>query len=196
MKRLVCILVPLLFAAVLARQDNATPSGNTNKYVLEDSCLGGLRAQLNLEMHASLLYQQMAAHFDSNQVAHKGFAKFFEKSSDEEREHAKKITNYINARGGTIGHLNVRMPSSNSWDTAKEALQAALVLEHHVNNELHLLHRTADEDCRDPQLQDFLESNFLSEQVESIAQIERLITNLNKFGDVHLGEYFVNKDLL
>ncbi|OQR79429.1 ferritin [Tropilaelaps mercedesae] len=194
MNRIICI-VPLLFAFVLARQNNDTPGDNLNKYVLELTCLAGLRAQMNLEMHASLVYQQMAAHFDSNQVARKGFAKFFQHNSDEEREHAQKIIAYINSRGGTIGNINVGMPTIASWRSAREALQAALDLENKVNNELHGLHKSAEQDCHDPQLQDFLESTFLNEQVESIAQLERLITNLDKFTDTHLGEYFINKDL-
>jgi len=195
MRRIICI-VPLLFAFVLARQNNDTPGDNPNKYVLEEGCLVGLRAQMNLEMQASLVYQQMAAHFDSNQVARKGFAKFFQHNSDEEREHAQKIINYVNSRGGTIGNINVGMPTVVSWKTAREALQYALDLENKVNNELHGLHKTAEHDCHDPQLQDFIEGTFLNEQVESISHLERLITNLDKFTDVHLGEYFLNKDLL
>lgn len=87
------------------------------------------------------------------------------------------------------------MPTTASWTNAKEALQAALELEHRVNNELHGLHRVAEHDCHDPQLQDYLVSDYLNEQVESIAKMERLITQLDKFQDGHLGEYLVDKDL-
>lgn len=57
-----------MYICVCNFSDNDTPGDNLNKYVLENSCLNGLRAQMNLEMHASLIYMQMAAHFDSNQV--------------------------------------------------------------------------------------------------------------------------------
>nr|BDW80172.1 ferritin 2 [Ornithonyssus bursa] len=194
MKRFICI-VPLLFALVLARQSNDTPGDSPNRYMLDNTCLNGLRAQMTLEMHASLIYEQMSAHFDTNQVARPGFAKLFREHSNEEREHAQKLIKYINMRGATIGHINIGMPTASSWSSAKEALQVALELEHKVNNELHALHRVAEQDCHDPQMQDYLVSEYLNEQVDSIAKIERLIMQLDKFQDSHLGEYLLDKDL-
>lgn len=41
-------------------------------------------------------------YFDRDDVALKGFSKFFKESSDEEREHAEKLMKYQNKRGGRI----------------------------------------------------------------------------------------------
>lgn len=41
-------------------------------------------------------------HFDRDDVALYGFAKFFKKLSDEEREHAEKLMKYQNRRGGRV----------------------------------------------------------------------------------------------
>ena len=40
--------------------------------------------------------------FDRDDIALPGFAKFFKKSSDEEREHAQMFMKYQNQRGGKI----------------------------------------------------------------------------------------------
>ena len=40
--------------------------------------------------------------FDRDDIALKGFAKFFKESSDEEREHAEKFMKYQNKRGGRV----------------------------------------------------------------------------------------------
>ena len=41
-------------------------------------------------------------YFDRDDVALPGFAKYFEKASVEEREHAEKLMKYQNKRGGRI----------------------------------------------------------------------------------------------
>ena len=41
-------------------------------------------------------------YFDRDDVALKGFAKFFKESSDEEREHGEKLMKLQNMRGGRI----------------------------------------------------------------------------------------------
>jgi len=194
MNKFVCALIPLLFAVVSARLDNDVQEENVNKYVLHNECLRGLQNQVHAELHASLVYQQMAAHFNNNKIARKGFAKFFLENSEEERGHAQKIIDYINVRGGVVSALNVDMPHYTQWTSAKSALEAALELEYQVNNQLHLLHKKADHDCKDPQLMDFIEGTFLNEQVESIDNIQRIITQLNGM-DQGMGEYWVNKDL-
>ncbi|XP_003737398.1 ferritin, liver middle subunit isoform X2 [Galendromus occidentalis] len=193
MNRLLYI-VPLLFAVVSARLDNDVPSESSNKYHLHETCRVALQNQIDRELHASLVYQQMAAHFENNKVARKGFAKFFMDNSNEERDHAQKLISYINSRGGTIAAFRVSMPKDTTWASARAALESALELEIEVNNALHEVHGKAERDCTDPQLQDFLEANFLNEQVESIDNIHRLLATLNGM-DQGLGEYLVNKDL-
>ena len=43
-----------------------------------------------------------AYYFDRDDVALKGFSKFFKDSADEEREHAEKFMKYQNMRGGRV----------------------------------------------------------------------------------------------
>jgi len=196
MNKLLCALIPLLVAVVSAQfEDQSIPEGNVNKYHINEACRAALQNQIHLEMFASLSYQQMAAHFANNKIARKGFAKFFMHNSDEEREHAQKIIEYVNSRSGIVTGLKIDMPHYTNWDSAKLALEAALELENKVNNELHELHRKADTVCKDPQLMDFIEGTFLNEQVESIDNIQRLITQFNGM-ETGVAEYWINRELL
>ena len=43
-----------------------------------------------------------AFYFDRDDVALPGFAKYFSKASEEEREHAEKLMKFQNQRGGRI----------------------------------------------------------------------------------------------
>ena len=52
----------------------------------------GVNKQINLELYASYVYLSMAHYFDRDDVALPGFHSFFKKASDEEREHAEKVT--------------------------------------------------------------------------------------------------------
>ena len=154
----------------------------------------GLNKQINLELHASYNYTAMSMYFDRDDVALHGFAKFFKKLSDEEREHAEKLMKYQNRRGGRIVFQDVAKPARDSWGTGLEAMQRALEMEKNVNQALLDLHKLASANG-DPQMTDFLESGFLEEQVESIKQLGGHVTNLKRVGS-GLGEYMFDKETL
>nr|ACL14179.2 ferritin [Eisenia andrei] len=154
----------------------------------------GLNKQINLELHASYTYQSMAFHFERDDVALPGFAKFFKKSSDEEREHAEKMMKYQNKRGGRIVLQDIAKPIRDSWGTGLEAMQTALELEKNVNQSLLDLHKVAAAH-NDAQMTDFLEEHFLEEQVESIKQLGGYVTTLKRVGP-GLGEYTFDKETL
>ena len=63
-------------------------------------------------------------------------------------------------------------PEKSDWGTGLEAMQSALELEKHVNQALLDLHKIADSHG-DAQMCDFIEANYLTEQV----------SNLHKFND-------------
>jgi len=157
-------------------------------------CEAGINKQINLELYASYVYQSMAWHFDRDDVALPGFHKFFKKSSEEEREHAEKFMKYQNKRGGRIVLKAVEKPEADEWGAGLDAVQAALTLEKKVNQTLLDLHKvaTAHEDAH---LTDYLEGEFLSEQVESIKQLADYVTQLKRCGP-GLGEYMFDRETL
>lgn len=153
----------------------------------------GINRQINLELYASYVYQSMAMYFDRDDVALRGFHKFFKKSSDEEREHAEKLMKYQNKRGGRIVLQQIQKPDRDEWGTCIDAMQAALALEKSVNQSLLELHKVAGSHG-DSQMTDFLEGEFLEEQVEAIKQISDYVTQLKMVGS-GLGEYQFDKTL-
>jgi len=153
----------------------------------------GVNKQINLELYACYVYQSMGFYFDRDDVALKGFAKFFKKSSDEEREHAEKLMAYQNKRGGRIVLQNIQKPERDEWGTGLDAMQAALALEKNVNQSLLDLHKLADSHG-DAQMCDFIEGTYLEEQVDAIKEISDHVTQLKRVGS-GLGEYMFDKEL-
>lgn len=154
----------------------------------------GINRQINLELYASYVYQSMSFYFDRDDVALKGFAKFFKHNSDEEREHAEKMMKFQNQRGGRIALQDIKKPERDEWASGLDALKAALALEKNVNQSLLDLHTTAD-NHKDYQMADWIESHFLTEQVEAIKELSDHITNLTRVGP-GLGEYMFDKETL
>ncbi|KAM3293063.1 hypothetical protein ACQJBY_036568 [Aegilops geniculata] len=91
-------LVPQAEGQSLARQ----------KFV--DECEAAINEQINVEYNASYAYHSLYAYFDRDNVALKGFAKFFKESSDEEREHAEMLMEYQNRRGGRVRLQSIVTP--------------------------------------------------------------------------------------
>ena len=61
----------------------------------------------------------------------------------------------------------------------------ALELEKSINQKLIDLHRVA-EDSNDAQFSDYIEGNFLNEQVEAISEISKIISVLNRFQEINM----------
>ncbi|MCI3311106.1 ferritin [Escherichia coli] len=154
----------------------------------------GINRQINMELYASYCYQSMAYYFDRDDVALHGFAKFFRKQSEEEREHAEKLMKFQNKRGGRIVLQDIKKPDRDEWGTGLDAMQVALTLEKSVNQALLDLHEVAA-NHKDAQMTDFLEGEFLQEQVNSIKEIGDHVTNLKRVGS-GLGEYMFDKETL
>uniref|UniRef100_A0A1W7R9I9 Ferritin n=1 Tax=Hadrurus spadix TaxID=141984 RepID=A0A1W7R9I9_9SCOR len=157
-------------------------------------CEDGINKQINIELYASYVYLSMAYYFERDDVALPGCYKFFKKSSDEEREHAQKFMRYQNKRGGLILLQDVQKPVSDHWGSPLDAMKVALELEKTVNQALLDLHKIAT-NCNDPQMCDYLETEFLQEQVDAIKELGNYITNLKRVG-TGLGEYIFDKETL
>ncbi|KAH7656742.1 Ferroxidase protein [Dioscorea alata] len=144
--------------------------------------------QINVEYNVSYVYHAMYAYFDRDDVALKGLAKFFKESSVEEREHAEKLMEYQNKRGGRVKLQSIMMPPSEFDDPEKgdalNAMELALSLEKLTNEKLLNLHNVATHN-NDVQLADFVESEFLGEQVEAIKKISEYVAQLRRVGKGH-----------
>ncbi|GMI71440.1 hypothetical protein HRI_000813300 [Hibiscus trionum] len=153
-----------------------------------EECEAAVNEQINVEYNVSYVYHSLYAYFDRDNVALKGLAKFFKESSEEEREHAEKLMEYQNKRGGRVKLHSILTPPS-EFDHAEKgdalyAMELALSLEKLTNEKLLSLHNVAGQN-NDPQMADFIESVFLSEQVEAIKKISEYVSQLRRVGKGH-----------
>ena len=153
-----------------------------------------INKQINLELYAFYTYLSLSYHFDRHDVGLQGFHEFFKKRSGEELEHAQKFMKYQNSRGGTVILQAINKPNKDSWGSCLESMEISLQLERTVNDSLLKLHGVASSH-NDAHLCDFLESNYLDEQVQDIKNLGEHITNLKRVG-TGLGEYMFDKETL
>lgn len=146
-----------------------------------------------MEFGASYVYQSIAAYLSHDSVALPGLSAHFRKEAEEERSHALKFVDYLVKRGGVVKFSDIKA-STNVWKSAREILEAALELEKAVNASLLKLHALADE-SNDPHLADFIEEQFLDDQVESLKEISDLITQLDRCGNEGLGLYLFDQKM-
>ncbi|KAF9994620.1 fts3-like protein [Modicella reniformis] len=164
------------------------------KQNFSSACEESINHQISQELQASQVYLSLSAWAGHVNQALPGLEKFFRDSAEEEREHAQKLINYQNRRGGKVILQTLQAPESD-WSSARNAIESTLQLEKDVNKCLLNLHKVAEENS-DPQLCDFIESEYLEEQVEAIKKIADLVTQLNRVGGDGLGLYLWDQELL
>ncbi|KAM8948661.1 ferritin heavy chain-like [Lycaon pictus] len=178
-----------------ATMTTASPSQVRQNYHQDSEA--AINRQINLELYASYVYLSMSYYFDRDDVALKNFAKYFLHQSHEEREHAEKLMKLQNQRGGQIFLQDIKKPDHDDWENGLSAMECALHLEKSVNQSLLELHKLAT-DKNDLHLCDFIETNYLNEQVKSIKELGDHVTNLCKMGASESGmaEYLFDKHTL
>lgn len=98
-------------------------------------------------------------------------------------------------RGGiaTLDTISNPTIEFNTDNKVLEAFNFVLLLEKTVNNSLLDLHKISDTN-NDPQFGDYLEGEFLKEQVEAISELSKYITQLEFIGNNNYGIWeFVHK---
>lgn len=101
---------------------------------------------------------------------------------------------FQNQRGGRILLHDIPKPVKQDWNSGLEAMEAALELEKTVNQSLLDLHAVATSN-NDAQFADFIETHYLTEQVEAIKKLADYVTTLRRVGS-GLGEYLFDKHTL
>ena len=97
---------------------------------------------------------------------------------------------YIYKRGGRVELKPITAVNfdfkEKPYEDVKEAFITALNMEKTINTCLLKLHTLGDE-RNDPQFCDYLESDFLEEQVESANELSKIIAQINRIGDDNHG---------
>ena len=149
-----------------------------------EECEKTLNEQINLELYASYAYHYLFSYFNQNTIGLRNVAEYYNKCSLEEREHAHKFIEYQNKRGGRVNLEDIKKSGfidKNSISTL-ESFEIALELEKKVYLNLLNLHKVAGE-SNDPQFCDFIEGEFLEEQINAMDELRTYISKLKLIGD-------------
>jgi len=130
----------------------------------------------SIEYNISYVYHALYTYFGRDNVALPGLAAFFKEQSDEEKEHAEKLMEYQNLRGGRVKLQGITSPISEFFDKEKGdalyAMELALSLEKLNFSKLRDLWAVADK-VNDPQMCDFIGTFFVlpSKQTKTYCRV-------------------------
>ena len=164
------------------------------RFNLSKDAEDAINKQIQAELQAHYTYLSMSTYFNRDSVSLPGFSKYFKAQSQGEYEHAQALIAYLSKRGGTVQLETINAPTV-EWPSALAALEASLELEKSVYGSLLAISKIAS-DNSDPELDDFISSEFLHEQVADIKIIADMITQLYRAGDSGLGLYLYDRTLL
>lgn len=135
--------------------------------------LDALNAHVQEELYSANLYLAMSAYCEAN--AFKGFARWLRVQHEEELDHARKMLDYVVARGGkaTIGAVSA---PPREYGTILQVFEAVAQHERKVSEGVDRLHATAVAE-KDTAAQVFLQW-FVSEQVEEEAAVTEIVDKL------------------
>ncbi len=144
--------------------------------------------QITAELWSSNLYLQMAFYFEKE--GWDGFAHWMHKQSDEERNHAIMLANYLAKRGGEA-KVNMVDVVPNGWGSVKEVFANVAEHERHVSRLIDDLVDVASAE-KDKATQDFL-WGFVREQVEEEATVDAIVNKIERCGES--GLIFLDSEL-
>ncbi len=142
-----------------------------------EKLVAALNVQVGHEMHASLQYVAIAAHFDSENLPQ--LAAFFYRQATEERDHALKFVHFIVDVGGRVELPAVEAPRSH-FDSASKAVELSLAWERTVTEQIYGLVEIAKVENNYIALR-FLDW-FVTEQLEEITVMDQLLSLTERAG--------------
>ncbi|XP_036322712.1 ferritin subunit [Rhagoletis pomonella] len=197
----------LLMAAVVNSQMTCRlkQHGIPNEWVgLRDTtgkCLQEMRNQVQMEINASNIYLAMAAHFSRDLINRPGFAEHFFKSAREEREHGRKLIEYLSMRGQLtkdVTELIQLIDVDVKIDSGVDALRQALELETKVTQSIRSLIKTCEKSSPSwYHLSDWLITEYLEEQLTGERDLAGKLSTLTKMMDSQgaIAEFLFDKQL-
>jgi len=132
-----------------------------------------INEQINKELFSSYLYLSMAAYFASKNLD--GFSKWMHAQAGEEREHAMKLYEHLEDRGGRVLLKAIAAPKT-EWASNLEAFKEAAAHEAMVTASIYSLYELAMQE-KDYPAQVLLQW-FISEQVEEEKNAAGIVADL------------------
>ncbi|MDX8365783.1 ferritin [Cytobacillus sp. IB215665] len=143
--------------------------------MISKKLLEGLNEQMNFEFYSAHAYMAMAAYCSSESFD--GFANFFLVQAEEERFHAMKFYNFINALGERATIIGFHEPN-NEFSSLLDAYEKALSHEKEVTKRIYQLSDIALDE-REHATINFLKW-FIEEQVEEEDLFDSIIQKLKR----------------
>ena len=132
-----------------------------------------INEQINKELFSSYLYLSMATFFANKNLT--GFSKWMHVQADEEREHAMKLYQHLEDRGGRVLLKAIAAPKT-EWTSNVEVFKEAAAHETMITASIHALYETALQE-KDYPAQVLLQW-FISEQVEEEKNAAEILADL------------------
>ncbi len=154
--------------------------------------IAALNTQIGNEMHASLQYVSIAAHFDSENLPQ--LAQFFYRQAEEEREHALKFVRFVVDVGGRVA-IPAIAAARTDFASASEAVRLSLDWERTVTEQIYGLVEVAQGDRNYIALR-FLDW-FVTEQLEEVTLMDQLLALVERAGsNLILVEDYLSRNAL
>jgi ferritin len=132
-----------------------------------------MNEQINKELYSSYLYLSMAAYLEDKNLP--GFAHWMRVQEAEEREHAMKLYDFIQERGGRVLLKAIDAPRT-EWTSTLEVAEEVAAHEAKVTASIYALYETALKE-KDYPAQVMLQW-FISEQVEEEKNAAEIVASL------------------
>lgn len=140
---------------------------------ISDAMSDAINRHINAEFYSSYLYLSMSAFCDAADLP--GFAHWMRLQSGEEYQHAIRLIDYIQDRGGQVALLPIEQPPI-EFDSVEQIMADTLAHERHVSDLIAHLYRRAVDD-HDLPTQVMLQW-FITEQVEEEKTVGDVIAAL------------------
>jgi ferritin len=149
-----------------------------------------LNAQINVEQYSAQLYLAMSAHCETKSF--RGFAHWLRIQSQEETNHAMKLTKFVLDRGGQLELGSIAAPPA-SFGTVTQVFEK--VLAHEKENTTKIaglfeLSRTEKDYASEIALQ-----WYVTEQVEEEATVSQILDQLKAVGEQGGGVWYLDSKL-
>ncbi len=148
-----------------------------------------LCAHVEQEMYSAYLYLAMSAYCEAH--AFKGFGRWLRVQHEEELAHARKVLDYVVARGGQPSLGAIQAPPR-EFGAITQVFEAVLAHERRVTERIHALHATAAAE-KDTACEVFLQW-FISEQVEEESLASEIVDKLRMVGDRPGSALYLDKE--
>ena len=150
--------------------------------MLDKTVQDAINEQVKNELYSSYLYLAMSAHFENASLP--GFAKWTRMQAQEEVEHAMKLFDYVNERGGRVILEGIDQPPV-EYGTPLEIFEMVYEHEQKVTGLIHNLYEVALTQ-KDYATQVMLHW-FIDEQVEEEDNSGMMVDQLKMGGDHNAG---------